>query len=290
MELVPPSLWTSARQHPLRARVNRAFTLVELLVVMGVIAILIGLTGPVIRAIKGAEDINSAVYGISDVLGQARAYALANNTYVYVGLGEFDAAQADSGTQKVGTGRLAVSVIATRDGTRSYSPYTGDVYTDWQQNNYSSGGTSAGVAADFVSIDRAKQYNNVHLIDLDPAKIPGSGPMCRPAVTDAIFRMGTTPDSATATPFSYPVGSNLTGGRYTFNRVIQFDPQGEARSIPKTSPGGNYQPSGVPDRIEIALEPANGNQPVPVPANQTSGNLCVLQVDGMTGSTSIYRP
>jgi len=68
---------------PWRAR--RAFTLIEMLVVMGIIAILMVLVAPAFTTLKSAGDVTSAAYTIKGVLDTARTYAMANNTYTWVG-------------------------------------------------------------------------------------------------------------------------------------------------------------------------------------------------------------
>src|SRR2546425_363539 len=68
-----------------------AFTLLELLVVIAIIAILMVLVAPAFTNLKGGNDITAAAYTISGALEQARNYAMANNTYVYLGFYEEDA-------------------------------------------------------------------------------------------------------------------------------------------------------------------------------------------------------
>src|SRR6267378_8045326 len=63
-----------------------AFTLVELLVVVGIIGLLLVLMAPAFTTIKGGTDVTSAAYTIKGVLDTARTYAKANNTYTWVGL------------------------------------------------------------------------------------------------------------------------------------------------------------------------------------------------------------
>src|ERR1700722_5827359 len=69
---------------------HKAFTLVELLMVIVIIAVMLVLSIPAFYAIKGGSDITKAAYDISGVLEQARTYAMANNTYVWVGFYEED--------------------------------------------------------------------------------------------------------------------------------------------------------------------------------------------------------
>src|SRR6266581_5858922 len=73
-----------------RRRLPSGFTLIELLVVIGVIILLTALLTPVFTNLKGAGDVTSAAYTIKGVLEQARTYAMANNTYTWVGFFEED--------------------------------------------------------------------------------------------------------------------------------------------------------------------------------------------------------
>src|SRR5438552_11168096 len=72
------------------AQQRRAFTLLEMLVVMGIIALLMVLVAPAFTSLKSAGDATSAAYTIKGVLDTARTYAMANNTYTWVGFFEED--------------------------------------------------------------------------------------------------------------------------------------------------------------------------------------------------------
>src|SRR6476659_10161547 len=63
----------------------RGFTLLELLIVVGIIGLLLVLIAPALTTIKGGTDVTSAAYTIQGVLDTARTYAKANNTYTWVG-------------------------------------------------------------------------------------------------------------------------------------------------------------------------------------------------------------
>ena len=67
-------------------RFRAAFTLLELLIVVGIIGLLMVLIAPAFTTIKGGTDVTSAAYTIKGVLDTARTYAKANNTYTWVGL------------------------------------------------------------------------------------------------------------------------------------------------------------------------------------------------------------
>jgi Tfp pilus assembly protein FimT len=58
----------------------RAFTLLELVLVTGIIVIVVGFITPAFTGIKGGSDISKAAYDIVGVLEQARAYTIRNNT------------------------------------------------------------------------------------------------------------------------------------------------------------------------------------------------------------------
>ena len=64
---------------------SKGFSLIELLCVMAVMSVVMVLVVPVTGALRGASDVNAAALNVSLVLEQARAYAMAHNTYVWVG-------------------------------------------------------------------------------------------------------------------------------------------------------------------------------------------------------------
>src|SRR5215472_4906085 len=74
----------------------RGFTLLELLIVVGIIGLLVVLISPAFTTIKGGTDVTSAAYTIKGVLEIARTYAKANNTYTWVGFFEEDASSAST--------------------------------------------------------------------------------------------------------------------------------------------------------------------------------------------------
>src|SRR5205823_2880218 len=71
----------------------RGFTLIELVIVIGIIGLLLVLIAPAFTTIKGGTDVTSAAYTIKGALETARTYGKANNTYTWVGFFEEDASQ-----------------------------------------------------------------------------------------------------------------------------------------------------------------------------------------------------
>jgi len=67
-----------------------AFSLIELLCVIAVIGILGTIAGPALSSLGSSGNVNKAGLNISLMLEQARTYALANNTRVWVGFHQED--------------------------------------------------------------------------------------------------------------------------------------------------------------------------------------------------------
>ena len=88
----------SNRQRVGSALKRNAFTLLELMVVVSIIAILMVLVVPAFTNLKSAGDVTSAAYAIKSVLDTARTYAKANNTYTWVGFFEEDISSTTPGT------------------------------------------------------------------------------------------------------------------------------------------------------------------------------------------------
>src|SRR5262245_42480454 len=71
-----------------RFQSRKGFTLLELMIVVGIVAMLMLLIAPAFTTIKGGTDVTSAGYTIKGVLDTARTYAKTNNTYTWVGFYE----------------------------------------------------------------------------------------------------------------------------------------------------------------------------------------------------------
>jgi prepilin-type N-terminal cleavage/methylation domain-containing protein len=96
-----------------------AFTLLELLVVIAIIGTLVAVTLPALPGLSKSANMNRAVSGIPLLLESSRAYAMARNTYVWVGFNLDTTAQ-----------QLTVGVVAGATGqgddldAAAYSPIT----------------------------------------------------------------------------------------------------------------------------------------------------------------------
>jgi prepilin-type N-terminal cleavage/methylation domain-containing protein len=168
---------------------SRGFTLLELLIVVGIIALLLVLIAPAFTYIKGGTDVTSAAYTIKGVLDTARTYAKANNTYTWVGFFEENVANPVSpNSDTPAVGRIVMSIVASKDGTTVYDP------------------------------------NNPATID--PTRLSQVGKLTK--IENVHLYSGLT-NSVTPSPFQYPVGNPAPSAQYTFIKAIQFGPTGEAR-------------------------------------------------------------
>jgi prepilin-type N-terminal cleavage/methylation domain-containing protein len=266
-----------------RVKAQDAFTLVELLVVIGIIAILMVLIVPAFTNIKSAGDVTNTVYGIQGLLENARTYAKANHTYVFVGFAEVDSSIDPSVSPQVTTGatpygRVAVAVVASKDGTRQCQYATSNQGSDWTAN-YSNG-------SHLVALGKLERYENLHFLVDFGSWTPGAHPnsnMARLPPTGTTYILGNAA-STSVTPFTWPLGSPLGSGQYRFNKVINFDPYGITRIATSTNADE------IAQVMEIDFQPTHGTLVPPVPTNQDVGNQTVIQVAPRTGATRIYRP
>jgi type II secretory pathway pseudopilin PulG len=264
-----------------------AFTLLELLIVVGSISLLLVLIAPAFTTIKGGSDAATAIYGIKELLENARAYAKANHTCVFVGFAEVDSSVDPSVTPQITTGdtpygRVALAVVASKDGTSQYEYATSDQGNDWKAN-YANG-------AHLIAVGKLQTYENLHFVPLDfgswtPSAHPNSK-MARYQPTGPPYILGNALSSS-VTPFAWPLGSSLDSGyQYLFDRVINFDPTGIAR-VPTSTNG-----DAIAHVIEIDFQPTHGTvfQPLLSDFNQDVGNHAVIQLGTTSGAVRVYRP
>ncbi len=232
-----------------------------MIAVTAIITLMVSLVVPAVTHLNSATDVTKGAYDIAGLLEEARAYAKAKSTYTWVGFFEEDASQSP-GTP--GVGRVVLSLIASKDGTAIY-PVMGDQMPLNSSN--------------LVQIDKLVKINNAHLVALTPTDVPN-----RTDVPDSSsgYQVGldsfgehVTPPATTATPnkvtFNYP----LQGTSYTFVKIIQFNPFGDATKIVDT-------PAQI---MEIGLRPTHVNA-----VDNGTTNCVAIQVAGIGGQVRIYRP
>jgi prepilin-type N-terminal cleavage/methylation domain-containing protein len=231
------------------------FTLIELVVVIGVIVFLAALLAPAFTNLKSAGDITSGAYTIKGVVDQARTYAMANSTYTWVGF-------AGSIGSTV-TGNVTIGVIASNDGTAYVCGATHLPTNDTTAGNAIVIGTGTGTAA---QIGKLIQLQNSHIGDTGAPTNDGTEFESRPNVSSP-FRMS----SAGTTPHPFTVQGT------TFNEWIQFSPRGEALVN-----GGS---TNITRYIEVGIIPTHGATAL----SPTPKNIVAIQVGGLEGGAKIYR-
>ena len=283
-----------------RARASRhavalcegGFTLLELLIVVGIIALLMVLIAPAFTTIKSGSDFRSGVYGIQGLLENARTYAKENHTYVFIGFAEVDSSVDPSVSPQVTTGptpygRVAVAVVASKDGTRHFQYSTSNQGSDWQ-SNYSDSTKPEYRGAHLAAVGKLQTFENLHFTPVDfgswtPTAHPNSK-MARYQPTGPPYILGNA-TSTSVTPFTWPLGSPLSSGyQYRFDRVIYFDPTGIARIATATNADG------IVHVMEIDFQPSHRTAIPPVPTNQDAGNHAVIQLGTTDGAVRVYRP
>jgi prepilin-type N-terminal cleavage/methylation domain-containing protein len=227
------------------------FTLLELLVVMGIMAVIFVLTMPTIYSLNSSSGLTKSAADVQAILTQARTQAMLRDSYVFVGFYESDGSQADTvRPAPAGVGRLWVGAAVTMDGTQGYNLTNS---TAWSVGN-------------LTPIGKLRFFDNLHLATNASFYLTSS-------TSNTVSPVGDP--SATNTPFGWPIENSNSVTQFT-SGVIQFSPQGTAML-----PGS----STTPEYIQIALIPAHGNLVL-----NNLPNAAVIQVDAVTGSIRTFRP
>src|SRR5438552_10703921 len=164
------------------------------------------LVAPAFTNLKSAGDVTGAANTVKGVLDQARTYAMANNTYTWVGFYEENVSTASTNPATTGTGRIVMSIVASKDGTMMYAaPLTSLVTL---------------TPANLIQVGKLAKIDNVHLktFAAGSGTAPANTFSTRPAVSSTAAQIG---DNAPPTPslmFQYPVGSSA---QYAFTNAVQ---------------------------------------------------------------------
>ena len=236
-----------------RERVS-AFTLLELLIVVGIIGLLLVLLAPAFTTIKGGSDVTSAAYTIKGAVDTARTYAKANNTYTWVGF------SGSIGSNV--TGNVALVVVASKDGT--------DLGTSVNQ-----AGTRVDITTGLTPIGKLMKVDNAHIGDTGtPQPSPSPAPEFETRASVNInYRIGAAGTQYNSDYYFIEQGTQ-------FDRWIRFSPRGEA-----VVKGGSTQ---ITQYTEVGLLPTHGTM-LAAGINPASGNLVSIQISGFGGNVRIYR-
>ncbi len=248
-----------------------AFTLLELLAVIGIIAILMVLVGAGFTTIKSGNDITTAAYTITGVLEQGRNYAMANNTYLWVGFYEEDitATTPTSSTPPYpGKGRVLIAIVFSADGTK--------IFEDADP-------IAQLPATRIKQFGKLTRIEGIHLTDI------GAPPTPTPSPAPSADSLGGRPDW----PYTYAAGIGadhfnrissdspdttrfaFVAQNYTFSKTIRFNARGEANI------NSTYT---LKNTAEIGLKPTHGTA-----LDYSSRNLVAIQFGGVGGNFKIYH-
>jgi type II secretory pathway pseudopilin PulG len=234
--------------------------------IMAVVAVFIA---PAFTALKSAGDVTSAAYTIKGLLEQARTYAIANNTYTWVGFAD----SVGSNTTAV-TGQVSIAIVGSNDGTKFVCAVNPTDTTRLGTDSTTASAMVVGSGPGSVTqLGKLTKLSNAHIGDTGTPTNDGTDFESRPSV-QSFYRVSASGD--TAHPF--------TVQQTTFNRWIQFATRGEV-----TVKGGNTQ---VNQYAEVGLLPTHGsNLAVSYNANTNTytGNVVAIQLTGNGGNVRIYR-
>lgn len=249
-------------------RVRRAFTLIELLVVIGIIILASALLVPAFTNLKASGNTTSSAYAIVGVLEQGRNYAMANNTYVWVGFYEESAASAvptNATPGYPGRGRLILATVASTDGTKIFE-------------NADPIASLPGTR--IKQIGKISKIEGLHVTDIGAPPSPpppSAGANTLESRPDVPYTEGApfthfnriSSNSSDTTRFSFSVQD------YTFHKTVRFNPRGEANL------NSTYA---LKHAAEIGLRPTR--QEV---VDMNRRNLIAIQFNGVSGNFKIYR-
>lgn len=193
------------------------------MVVISIMVVMTLLLAPAFTNMKSAGDITSAAYTVKGALDQARTYAMANNTYAWVGF----AGSLGTSPSSV-TGQVFIAIVASNDGTQ--------LGTDSTSTSPLVVGSAPGTV---TQLGKMIHLENSHIGDTGVPTNNGTEFEGRPNVA-SVYRVSASGD--TAHPF--------TVQGTTFNRWIQFSPRGEA-----VVKGGGTQ---IAQYAEVGLLPTRG--------------------------------
>jgi prepilin-type N-terminal cleavage/methylation domain-containing protein len=251
---------------PPRTAPRQGFTLIELVVVIGIIGVLTVLVLPAFTNIKRATDITSTAFTIKGVLEQARNYALINNTYVWVGFFEEDGSIASTNPATAGTGRVVILTVASKDGTIAYAQPVISPATPMD-------------SARLVRTTKLVRLDNLHLRTFPNGSGSGSDTFpTRPPIPGNLpdnAKIGDTSPPDSLRPFQHPIEGPPAPAQYTFSKVIEFSPRGECRVN-----NNNYT---VRPLIEVGFQPVRGT-------TLDNNKNCAVQLTGFGGNIKIYQP
>lgn len=231
--------------------------------VIAIMAVVAAFIAPAFTSLKSAGDVTSAAYTIKGVLDQGRTYAIANNTYTWVGFYEEDASQSSTSPATPGIGRVVLSIVASSDGTKVYSTAVSPATTIDPTK--------------LTQVIKLTKIDGVHLKVFPTGSGTGTTFDTRPAFSAGNSQIGDTePPNPSLTPIQFPVGNPAPTAQYTFTKALQFAPNGQVRID-----NDNYTLKRV---LEIGLQPCHGTTP-----DVNNPNVAAIQIAGVSANVKIFK-
>lgn len=256
-------------------RLRAAFTLVEMLVVMGIIVLILSSAVPMLRGVLGARGISNSVDAISGYLTNARIQAMSQNTYVVVGF-----------CQAQGSDDLQMQAVRSLNGNLDTSNFTAA--------NLATGMLTYRALGPIIHLPNITLTPYANLAQTLQTKLTNAGVAPSPATQTGDAANIVIPDTPANPTVSAGASNSLefkfgSAASTTFNwYLIAFTPQGEALYFP-TAPTftGNTTivPNTVPYYGELFIGVSTSRSGAVVPNDYTARAIIV---DGGSGSVNIY--
>ena len=255
---------------------RQAFTLVELVIVAGIIVLLTVLLRPAFTNMRAAGNLEAAAQEFADTLDQARSYAVANNTYVWVGIYEENAAAvaaSNSTPPYPGRGRVVLAVVASKDGTEGC-----------QDPSSSTANRIPLIASQIIQVGKLVKIEGTHVTDIGPPTPPvtatdhnsisnrSNQPYALGSPT-LDYQNRISSDDAHS-PYNQTLYPFVAQG-YTFYKTIRFNPRGEANI------NSTYSLRRV---AEIGMRATHSLE-----LDRDESHSIAIQFSGIAGKCTIYR-
>ncbi len=233
---------------------------------MVIIAIMTAAALPSIRGLNSSFKFNQNLSQVVGMLEQARSYAVAQNTYVWVAFYPVDGSQLTGSQQDTSGDRLVLAAYASSDGTNP---------VNWSTNvTYSIPYTSPTTGAIISPILKVQTLSQLRMA----SGANGLGYLL-PSASLPTSMTASEASPASNVTFTYPLpGNGLTLGQQPVPAgdqtcyVIQFAPSGDAQVA-----------SGLSSVIRIDCAPMKATTMV------DNHNIASVGINGLTGLTTLYR-
>lgn len=226
------------------------FSLVELLVVIGLIVLIAGFASSALRGIAEGNSHQKALIGISSALENARQSAVANGTYTWVAMSN---ERDPESRQNV----VTVATLASKDGTR---------------------GSSVADPSNVRLLSKIEKFESV-VLDDDP---PSSSRLRLPNVNS----VPASPSESQFQPDSKDLSNDYS--KLQFNWVVMFTPRGEA-VVDANPASGQSDADGdsidLVEAIDFAVIPSRGENPSPIEEKSAAA----IRINGLTGQVDVYQ-